>query len=390
MPLTAYVPTVWINNQQPARNETNLNKQEQGIKAVTDEAINHASRIADLEDEDVTMYDTIASLEWGFKNFFANGNFELNQRGNASYTTAGVAIYTLDRFKTGVSTGQIVTTTTKSDGRKALRTYKNTASDTYQLVEQLLPLMEYMKGDTVTISGKVKFNVSSPDSYLAYGWVDGTQGSATWLSLNVDNTNIVDEQSFSITITLPTDATDYSYFAVSFMGNAATGTTDYDFELSKIQFEFGSVATLYENRLDELELLFCGFPADNTLGYTPVYDANVAKFNVPNTWSETQTFEGITETVTSKAASFTPNLDTEGTIFKVTAAATITMPTAVAGKSFVVLDTGAFISGWGASPAIRWKDGALPTYTSIAYFVFSCVDGTNWDGQMIGGDYATV
>jgi hypothetical protein len=130
---------------------------------------------------------------------------------------------------------------------------------------------------------------------------------------------------------------------------------------------------------------------DADIGVTvQAYDADTTKNDVANTFTATQTILGVTETVTSKAVSFTPNLDTEGTIFKVTGTATVTMPTASAGKSFVVLDTGAFISGWGAAPAIRWKGGTIPTYTSIAYFVFECVDGTNWDGQMVGGDYATV
>ena len=49
MALSAYTPTVWVNDSAPARNATNLNKQETGISNVTAEAILHGSRLDDLE-----------------------------------------------------------------------------------------------------------------------------------------------------------------------------------------------------------------------------------------------------------------------------------------------------------------------------------------------------
>lgn len=56
MAITAYTPTVWVNDTAPARNATNLNKQEQGIKTVTDETIANELRITDLESPDSTIF----------------------------------------------------------------------------------------------------------------------------------------------------------------------------------------------------------------------------------------------------------------------------------------------------------------------------------------------
>ena len=49
MALTAYTPTVYINDTAPPQDATNLNKTEVGLEDVTDETILHASRIGDLE-----------------------------------------------------------------------------------------------------------------------------------------------------------------------------------------------------------------------------------------------------------------------------------------------------------------------------------------------------
>ena len=56
MPLATYTPTVWVNDTAPARNATNLNKQETGIQLVTNAAILLESKVADLEAPDSTTY----------------------------------------------------------------------------------------------------------------------------------------------------------------------------------------------------------------------------------------------------------------------------------------------------------------------------------------------
>ena len=52
MALTAYTKTVYVNDQAPAQNATNLNNTEDGIEDVTDEVILHGSRLDDLEAPD--------------------------------------------------------------------------------------------------------------------------------------------------------------------------------------------------------------------------------------------------------------------------------------------------------------------------------------------------
>jgi hypothetical protein len=77
-------------------------------------------------------------------------------------------------------------------------------------------------------------------------------------------------------------------------------------------------------------------------------------------------------------------------ILTLTGSPTITMPTAVAGKSFIVyLKTGAgsFSVTW---TTVKWPAGTAPTITSTAskmdiYSFFS--DGTNWYGTTVGQNY---
>jgi hypothetical protein len=74
-----------------------------------------------------------------------------------------------------------------------------------------------------------------------------------------------------------------------------------------------------------------------------------------------------------------------------TANATITMPTAAAGKSFVIMlkqdATGSRTVTWST---VAWPSGTAPTITSTAnkmdmYSLFS--DGTNWYGVTVGQNY---
>lgn len=78
-------------------------------------------------------------------------------------------------------------------------------------------------------------------------------------------------------------------------------------------------------------------------------------------------------------------------IITLTGNATITMPTAVSGKSFVMFlkqdATGSRTVTW---TTVKWPSGTAPTITSTAskqdiYSFFS--DGTNWYGATIGQNY---
>lgn len=56
MALPVYIKTVWVNDVAPPRNATNLNNQEDGIWAATNEVIVHGSRLDDLEAPIFTPY----------------------------------------------------------------------------------------------------------------------------------------------------------------------------------------------------------------------------------------------------------------------------------------------------------------------------------------------
>ena len=98
------------------------------------------------------------------------------------------------------------------------------------------------------------------------------------------------------------------------------------------------------------------------------------------------TFEAITETKTTKSASFTPDLTNDGTLYSCSGTMTITMPTAEAGKSFTIIHATATSITW--SGTIEWNGGSEPTKGSgIDIYVFVS-DGTNWYANQAGTGYA--
>jgi hypothetical protein len=102
-------------------------------------------------------------------------------------------------------------------------------------------------------------------------------------------------------------------------------------------------------------------------------------------------YQEQTYTANSSTA-ITLNITTNGTdqVITLTGTATITMPTAVAGKSFLLkLRTGAggYTVTWST---VKWPSGTAPTLTSTAsrmdiFSFFS--DGTNWYGCTVGQNY---
>jgi hypothetical protein len=94
----------------------------------------------------------------------------------------------------------------------------------------------------------------------------------------------------------------------------------------------------------------------------------------------------VSETQTSKSASFTPNLTTEGTVFYCTGTMTITMPAVAAGKSFTIIHATGNTITWGGT--IKWNGGAEPDKgTGVDMYVFYS-DGTNWYGMQSGTGFA--
>jgi hypothetical protein len=114
-----------------------------------------------------------------------------------------------------------------------------------------------------------------------------------------------------------------------------------------------------------------------------------------NVTSNNITLTSYTETAFSANSStaITLNITANGTvqIITLTGTATITMPAAVAGKSFVLFlkqdGTGSRTVTWST---VKWPGGTAPTITSTAskqdiFSFFS--DGTNWYGTTVGQNY---
>jgi hypothetical protein len=114
--------------------------------------------------------------------------------------------------------------------------------------------------------------------------------------------------------------------------------------------------------------------------------ANAALPKAGGTMTGNVTLEAITETKTTKSASFTPDLTNDGTIYSCSGTMTITMPSASSGKSFTIIHATATSITWAGT--IKWNGGSAPTAGSgIDIYVFVS-DGTNWYANQAGTGYA--
>jgi hypothetical protein len=107
------------------------------------------------------------------------------------------------------------------------------------------------------------------------------------------------------------------------------------------------------------------------------------------------TVTNYTETLYAPAAStsFTVSL-ANGTVQELTLSGngTITLPSSVAGKSFILIVTysGAYSITWAGGSTLKWPGGTAPTPTSTSgkFDIFSFFqDGTNTYGQTYGLNY---
>lgn len=103
--------------------------------------------------------------------------------------------------------------------------------------------------------------------------------------------------------------------------------------------------------------------------------------------------ESVNTVATSGAAQTIPDPSTTSlNRITLTAACTLTFPTATAGKSFTLVlvqdATGSRTVTWPASA--KWAGGTAPTLTTTAaavdYLTFVCVDGSTWAGFVAGLD----
>jgi hypothetical protein len=114
-----------------------------------------------------------------------------------------------------------------------------------------------------------------------------------------------------------------------------------------------------------------------------------------NVTSNNITLTSYTETAftANSSTAITLNITANGTvqIITLTGSATITMPAAVAGKSFIMYlkqdATGSRTVTWST---VKWPAGTAPTITATAsrqdiFSFFS--DGTSWFGTTVGQNY---
>ena len=161
------------------------------------------------------------------RNLLDNGWFTINQRGSASYTSAG---YTVDRWKLNVwnTTAQSVTVNTNGI------TLSGTASGANNcMFVQKIENYAALAGKTVTVTvltGNVTGSIK-----VFYS----TNGESSWsraiagLSANSYNTG---------TITIPSGASGLSIAIGKYASDAGSGNTDID--ILAVKLELGSVSTL--------------------------------------------------------------------------------------------------------------------------------------------------
>ena len=163
--------------------------------------------------------------------------------------------------------------------------------------------------------------------------------------------------------------------------NTATGNAAYEVAVGGTAKGFfaADASNLYIQAFGAIPMLF------NTNGSERVRIDSAGTFIIKNDYQET------TYTANSSTA-ITLNIVTNGTdqVITLTGNATITMPTATAGKSFLLkLKTGAggYTVTWST---VKWPSGTAPTLTSTAsrMDIFSFfADGTNWYGCTVGQNY---
>ncbi len=132
--------------------------------------------------------------------------------------------------------------------------------------------------------------------------------------------------------------------------------------------------------------VFCGYPAERAVDTVLIQTLTNKTLTNPTVTNYVET-----QNTANTGASITINL-ADGTVenLTLTANTTITMPTAVAGKSFIIYlktGTGGFSVTWST---VKWPSGIAPAVTTTAsrmdiYSFFS--DGTNWYGTTVGQNY---
>lgn len=153
---------------------------------------------------------------------------------------------------------------------------------------------------------------------------------------------------------------------------------------TEIDTEFNNIATAIATKLDS-----SSGPSGTIVGTTDTQTLTNKTLTNPTVNNYTEGVVAIGTVTTSNTISLTSGTIQTATLTASTAC-TFTMPTATAGKSFVLLLKQAASTGGGTATftSVKWNAGGAPTVTATAgkmdIFSFVC-DGTNWYGTVAQG-----
>jgi hypothetical protein len=191
------------------------------------------------------------------KNYIINGNFDFWQRNTTFTPSNGVYVYTADRFAATSSGGNNITLTRQTAGGVNLpgSTYfmRVTANTTVARLNNLLqaleaPIVDAIKGKTMTFSVKLRISSGSPRQYRLQvnknSSANAGPNTAGWT--NIVNTTVVPTTTFatySTTFTVPTDGTANGlYVSIDDLGNGSVGTTGDYVDIAQVMLTEGNNA----------------------------------------------------------------------------------------------------------------------------------------------------
>lgn len=177
-------------------------------------------------------------------NLLINGDFRINQRGGANYTTARK--YTADRWINREASLQV---TPSSSGGVTLT--KVTATSDVTMLSQTIEDYEPLLGKTVTLSMKLKSNTVTNGVALGLYQANNAYYATSSISEQLfDSTGLC-----SLTVTIPSSLT-YSLLNVVIRFNSDAVVND-SCEIEYVKMEIGSVATPFSPRPYAEELAIC-------------------------------------------------------------------------------------------------------------------------------------
>ena len=206
---------------------------------------------------DIVAGDTAARA--GRKNIFINGDFSVNQRGTGA--TTGGTYLTADRWKAGATTVTFETVANDRDLSIANMLKVTSHTNGYGIIVQAAEDVRTTSGQNVTLSFWAKTaNFSSFRLEFQQNFGSGGSGTVTVVDnasyFSVPNTGW---NQYTATIAMPSisgktvGTSSYLNMVLGPNSGTSNGITYY----SEVQLELGSVATDFEHRSYQEELLLC-------------------------------------------------------------------------------------------------------------------------------------